>query len=76
MTMFSRKAPPVQVGDRFVKAGDPTGKAWATVRIWTTTDGLPHARIENSGQQHETRIISISALTDPHFYLPAPPASL
>ena len=71
--MFGRKALPVNLGDRFVKTGDPMGKSWQTIRLWTTTDGIPHARIENKGQQHETRIISISALTDPQFYIPAPP---
>jgi len=71
MAMFTRGGAPVQLGDQFVKTGDPPGKIWTVVRLWTTTDGLPHARIENEGQQSETRIMSISALTDPHFYVPA-----
>lgn len=74
MTMFKRKSLPVQIGSRFVKAGDPPGRPWSVIRLWTTVDGIPHARIENNEKQHETRIISISALTDPQFYAPAPPA--
>jgi len=73
--MLRRKAPPVQIGDRFVKAGDPPGRAWDVVRLWTTVDGVPHARMENNGQQRESRIISVSALTDPHFFSPAPNVS-
>ena len=73
--MFSRERPPVQVDDRFVKRGDPPDRVWTITRLWTATDGLPHARMR--GQGSETRIISVSALVDRHFYspLPAKPAT-
>ena len=70
--MANRKTLPVRVGDRFVKSDDLNGRVWTVIRVWITTDGLPHARMENGGQQRESRIMSISALTDRHFYIPAP----
>lgn len=68
MTMFKRKPPLVRIGESFVKAGDPSGIAWRVTRVWTTAIGIPHAQIENSCLRKETRIISISALTDMHFF--------
>ena len=71
--MFEREAPPVQVDDRFTKSGDPPGRVWVVIRLWTTIDGLPHARMKDEGRGSETRIISVSALVDRRFYSPAPP---
>ncbi|MDR3437443.1 hypothetical protein [Telmatospirillum sp.] len=70
--MASQKASSVHIGDRFVKTGDQYGRIWTIIRLWTTVDGIPHARMENNGQQRESRIISISALLDAQFYAPAP----
>ena len=36
-----------------------------------TSDGLMHARMQAEDRDGETRIISISALMDRHFYTPA-----
>ena len=69
--MFRRDIPIIQVDDRFVKAGDPPGRVWVIIRIWTTVDGLLHARMIGETREGETRIISISALNDPHFFSPA-----
>jgi hypothetical protein len=71
MSLFSRRSLPVQSGDRFVKVGDPPTKVWVVSRVWETVDGLPHARMESCRHQTETRIISVSALTDPQFFVPA-----
>jgi hypothetical protein len=71
--MVSQKAPRVQIGDRFIKAGDTYGRIWEVMRLWTTGDGILHARVRNNGQKDETRIISTSALIDRNFYSPAPP---
>lgn len=71
MTLFKRKAPTVQLSDRFIKRGDSHGNVWVVVRLWTAGDGIPHAQIERAGQQRETRIISVSALADRHFFAPA-----
>jgi len=71
--VLSRKTPGVQIGSRFVKVGDTYGRVWVVIRLWTTIDGLPHVRLENNSQHHETRIIAVSALLDDHFYIPAPP---
>jgi hypothetical protein len=71
MSLFSRRSLPVRSGDRFVKVGDPPTKVWVVSRVWETVDGLPHARMENCQHQTETRIISVSALTDPQFFVPA-----
>ena len=46
------------------------------VRLWTASDGLPHARLEIEGRHSETRIMSVSALGDRHFYIPAPPPNV
>lgn len=72
--MFKREGPSVQIGDRFIKKGDTWGREWVIIRLWTTVDGLPHARMENNGRGQESRIISVSALTDPYFFSPAPDA--
>ena len=69
--MLSRKAPSVNIGDRFMKVGDQYGRAWTVMRLWTTLDGLPHVRLQSDGQDQETRIISLSALVDVHFYVRA-----
>ena len=71
MAMFRRKVLSVQAGDRFVKVGDPSEKVWVVSRVWTTVDGLLHARMESFRHQSETRIISVSALIDPEFFTPA-----
>ncbi len=73
--MFRRKNPSIQLGDQFIKAGDPHGKVWVVVRLWTPGDGIPHARMKSTGHQCESRVISLSALTDPHFFKPAVPAA-
>ena len=69
MSLFARKLPPVQVGNRFVKAGDPTGKVWEVSRVWTTVDGVPHARLVN---RNETLMVAVGTLADPDFFVPAP----
>ena len=69
--MFKRKAAAVSIGERFVKAGDLPGRAWRVTRLWTTALGIPHAQIENDGQRKESRIISVSALTDMSLFGPA-----
>ena len=68
--VLKRKSPSVQLGDRFVKVGDSYGRVWGIVRLWTTGDGLPHARMESNDRAHETRIISVSALVDDHYFTP------
>ncbi|PKU22402.1 hypothetical protein CWS72_21605 [Telmatospirillum siberiense] len=70
MAIFKREGPSVQIGDRFIKRGDSLGQEWVIIRLWTTVDGLPHARMESSGRGQESRIISVSALTDPYFFSP------
>jgi hypothetical protein len=59
----------VRLGESFVKAGDPPGAAWTVTRLWTTAVGIPHAEIDNS---RESRIISVSALTDHNYFGPLP----
>ncbi len=69
--MFHKEAPSVQVNDRFVKAGDGPGRVWVVIRVWMTVDRLMHARLLGEGREGETRIISVSALTDRQFFTPA-----
>ena len=65
MAIFRRKTPPIQVGDRFAKANDQTRKIWEVSRLWTTVDGVPHARLVN---RHETLMVSVSTLADQEFF--------
>lgn len=74
MTIFERKSPPLQVGDRFRKAGDRFGKVWKVSRLWVTGDGLLHARLKGQEMQSETRIISAITLTDSQFFSTVPAA--
>jgi len=70
--MFGRGSSPcpVQPGDRYAKVGDLFGKVWEVTRVWTTVDDLLHARLRSVDKQGETRIISVSALTDRLFFTP------
>ena len=74
--MANRKYQHIQIGTRFVKVGDPYGKVWEVTRLWTTDDGLPHARLMSEGRERDTRIMSLSALADDRLFLPAPPVPI
>ena len=65
MAFFRRKLPPIKVGDLFRKFADRTEKKWAVSRLWTTVDGIPHARLKNLD---ETLAVSIITLSDPEFF--------
>jgi hypothetical protein len=69
MAIFGRKTPPIKVGDRFMKANDQTRKVWEVSRLWTTVDGVPHARLIN---QHETLMVSMITLNDQEFFVAVP----
>lgn len=70
--MFGRASSPnpVQAGDRYRKVGDQFGKVWEVTRVWPTVDDLLHARMRSVDKLGETRIISVSALTDRMFFTP------
>ena len=65
MAFFRRKLTPIKVGDLFRKFADRTAKVWAVSRLWTTVDGIPHARLES---RDETLAVSIITLSDPEFF--------
>ena len=69
--MIRRKAPQVQLGNRYLKTTDPRGAPWEVVYLWTAIDGILHARL--SGGEKGSRLLTIAAsvLLDPHFWLPA-----
>ncbi|BAE50988.1 hypothetical protein amb2184 [Paramagnetospirillum magneticum AMB-1] len=69
MAIFRRKTPPIQVGDRYMKANDQTRKVWEVSRLWTAVDGVPHARMVN---RHETIMVSIRTLEDPEYFAAVP----
>ncbi|EME67524.1 hypothetical protein H261_23075 [Paramagnetospirillum caucaseum] len=69
MAIFGRKTQSIQVGDRFMKANDQTRKVWEISRLWTTVDGVPHARLVH---QHETLMVSIRTLADQEFFTAIP----
>ena len=52
-----------------MKTADHTGKVWSVSRVWTTVDGVPHARLVN---RHETLMVAVTTLADPDFFVPAP----
>lgn len=71
--LFGRKlSPPLQVGDRFVKAGIRFGTVWEVVRVWTTEDQLLHARLNSVENHGETMAVSASTLIDRQFFMPVP----
>ena len=71
--LFGRKAPaPLQVGDRFVKAGIRFGTVWEIVRVWTTGDQLLHARLNGVENHGETMAVSAKTLVDRQFFTPVP----
>lgn len=76
--LFGHKASaPLQVGDRFVKAGIRFGTVWEIVRLWTTGDQLLHARLNGVENHGETLAVSARTLVDRQFFMPVPgPASL
>lgn len=71
--LFGRKAsPPIQVGDRFVKAGIRFDTVWEIVRVWTTGDQLLHARLNGVENHGETLVVSVKTLVDRQFFMPVP----
>ena len=68
---FGRKVPaPLQVGDRFIKAGIRFGTVWEIVRVWTTEDQLLHARLKGVENHGETMAVSVKDLVDRQFFIP------
>ena len=52
-----------------MKANDQTWKVWEVSRLWTTVDGVPHARLVH---QNETLMVSIRTLADQEFFTAIP----
>ncbi len=73
MGFFGRKKPVIQPGDLYVKVGDPPSKVWEVTKVWSTVDGIPHARLHGFFQQSESRIVAINVLGDRDFYIPTEP---
>ena len=76
MGFFGRKKPVIQPGDLYVKVGDPPSKVWEVTKVWSTVDGIPHARLHRFFQQSESRIVAITVLSDRDFYIPTEPPSI
>lgn len=71
--MLGRKAiPPIQIGDRYTKAGILFGTVWEVVRLWTAVDGLAHVRLVSLAPHRETIAVSAGTLKDRQFFLPVP----
>lgn len=75
MSMLKRKPQTIDIGDRFVAAGEREGRVWEVVYLWTAVDGIQHARLANVGRPSDLRTISVPVLFDPHFWRPAPTRS-
>ncbi|MGE5505253.1 MAG: hypothetical protein ACM31L_12585 [Actinomycetota bacterium] len=65
--MFGRKAPRVQVGDRFVKTGG-SRKVWTVVEL-----SAAHAQLASDQPTSEHITIAVNALVDSRLFLPATP---
>ena len=74
MGFFGRKKPVIQPGDLYVKVGDPPSKVWEVTKVWSTVDGIPHARIRSHAQQSESRIVAITVLSDCKHYRQSKPS--
>jgi len=65
--MFGKKAPPVQIGDNFVKTG-------GTRKVWTVIDiANAHARLVSRQLSPEHITISVRALADRALFQPIVP---
>ena len=69
MGIFRNKPPTIKEGDRFIKASDRLEKVWEVLKLWTSVDGVPHARLVHGD---ETLAVSIITLSDPQFFVHAP----
>jgi len=54
-----------------MKTDDRVGKVWEVSRLWTTADGVPHARLT---YRDETLAVSVITLADTQFFTPVAPA--
>jgi len=65
--MFGKKAPPVLIGDRFIKTGGPQ-KVWTVMKICNS-----HARLVSKQLSPEQITISVNALADRALFQPLVP---
>ena len=66
--MLRRKPSPIKVGDCFIKSGDQYQKVWTVEHLWTTVDGILHARLRSGERQSDVMTVSCEILSDQQFF--------
>lgn len=74
--MAKRVKPKVQIGDRFIKAGEPHGRVWEVVGLRVTVDGILHAQLRSTGREGGALTIAAGVLVDQNFWRAATGAAL
>jgi len=69
--MARRVKPKVQIGDRFIKVGEPHGRIWEVVNLRITVDGILHAQLRSTGREGGAVTIAAGVLIDQDFWLAA-----
>ncbi len=69
--MARRVKPKVQIGDRFIKVGEPHGRNWEVINLRITVDGILHAQLRSTGREGGAVTIAASVLVDQDFWLVA-----
>lgn len=67
--MARRVKPKVQIGDRFIKAGEPHGRIWEVIDLRITVDGILHAQLRSKDRDGGAVTIAAGVLVDQDFWL-------
>lgn len=62
------RKPPVQIGDRFIKAGNNQTSVLVVSRIVQLPAEPAHARLTQEANEKETLTISLPTLADTHYF--------
>lgn len=74
--MARRVKPKVQIGDRFIKVGEPHGRVWEVIGLRITVDGILHAQLRSTGREGGALTIAAGVLVDLDYWLAATGAAL
>ncbi len=70
--MLKSKVPQIRPGDRFFKAGDPSGKLWEVVELSNAVGGILHAHLRSCDRHGVSITIAAGVLADPVFWRAMP----
>ncbi len=61
-----------QIGDQFRNVGNAFHNAvWILTEIFTSRDGIEHARLTSAGNAMESKTLALSVIADPKRFVPA-----